>query len=79
MIVKNKTNPIIEEHKKKLHLKGDVYVVDNHIASLASHKAAYPQSKATTIEEAEAEFRKFQIIELARRIEASEEKPEEIS
>ena len=57
MIYKDKTNNHIEEHKKALGLTGDVYVVNNiHIASLASHKAQFPDSTATTIEEAEAEY-----------------------
>ena len=56
MIYKNNSNPKIEAFKKRLKLKGDVYVIEHHIASLESHKKAFPKSTATTIAEAEAEF-----------------------
>lgn len=56
MIVKNFTDMKIERHKIKLGVKGDVYVFNGvHIESLESHKRLYPESTATTIEEAYAE------------------------
>ena len=64
MIIKDGTNDKIAKFKLKLGLVGDVYVVNNHIASLYSHKKAYPQSIATIIEEAEQEFIKYQNEEL---------------
>lgn len=55
MIYRTGSDAKIAAHKHKLGLKGDVYVVNNHIASLASHKVIFPDSMATTIEEAELE------------------------
>lgn len=56
MIIRNFTNMAIEKHKIKLGLKGDVYVYNGiNIESLESHKQLYPDSTATTIEEAYAE------------------------
>lgn len=55
MIYANGTNSDIERHKARLGLVGDVYLVGNEIASLASHKRAFRESTATTIEEAELE------------------------
>ena len=56
MIIRNGTNQKIEQFKQKLGLKGDVYVVNEHlIESLESHKILIPTSVATTIEEAELE------------------------
>lgn len=57
MIYKDGENAKIEELKSKFStpLKGDVYMVENHIESLETHKIFYPESTATTIEEAEAE------------------------
>lgn len=60
MIIKDGTNPKVEEIKETLGLTGDVYIDDaNHIESLYSHIRLmtdynYP-STATTIEEAEIE------------------------
>lgn len=60
MIIKDGTNPKVEEIKETLGLTGDVYIDDaNHIESLYSHIQLmtdynYP-STATTIEEAEIE------------------------
>lgn len=67
MIVKDKTDPIVEEHKKRLGLTGDVYIVEGHfIENLESHKRLDPSSKATTIEEAEQE--RLALIETERLI-----------
>ena len=56
MIYKNNTNADIERHKARLGLTGDVYLINGvHIESLASHKKVFPESTATTIEEAERE------------------------
>ena len=60
MIIRDGTNPKIEEIKETLGISGDVYIDDaNHIESLYSHIRLmtdynYP-STATTIEEAEIE------------------------
>lgn len=56
MIIKNGTNANIEKHKQKLGLTGDVYLVNDHLMeSLASHRRLFPDSTATTIEDAMAE------------------------
>ena len=56
MIIKNGTNANIEKHKQKLGLTGDVYLVNDHfMESLASHRRLFPDSTATTIEDAMAE------------------------
>lgn len=56
MIIKNSTNANIEKHKQKLGLTGDVYLVNDHfMESLESHRRLFPDSTATTIEEAMAE------------------------
>lgn len=56
MIIKDGTNSNIEQHKQKLGVSGDVYLVNGHLMeSLASHRKLFPDSTATTIEEAEAE------------------------
>ena len=56
MVIQNQTNEAIERHKAKLGLTGDVYLVNDHLLeSLESHKRLFPESKATTIFEAEAE------------------------
>ena len=56
MVIRNGTDPKIEQFKQKLGLKGDVYVVNEHlIESLESHRVLVPNSTATTIEEAELE------------------------
>lgn len=65
MIIRDGTNPKIEEIKETLGISGDVYIDDaNHIESLYSHKRLltennYP-STATTIEEAEVERYAFE-------------------
>lgn len=56
MIIRNGTNANIERHKSKLGLSGDVYLVDNHLMeSLESHRRLFPDSTASTIEQAESE------------------------
>ena len=56
MIIKDGTNSNIEQHKQKLGVTGDVYLVNGHLMeSLASHRRLFPDSTATTIEQAEAE------------------------
>lgn len=56
MIIKTGTNSNIEQHKQKLGVTGDVYLVNGHLMeSLASHRRLFPDSTATTIEQAEAE------------------------
>ena len=56
MIIKNGTNSNIEQHKQKLGVTGDVYLVNGHLMeSLASHRRLFPDSTATTIEDAMAE------------------------
>lgn len=56
MIIKNGTNANIEKHKQKLGLTGDVYLVNDHfMESLESHRRLFPDSTATTTEEAMAE------------------------
>lgn len=56
MIIKDGTNANIEKHKQKLGLTGDVYLVNEHfMESLASHRRLFPDSTATTIEDAMAE------------------------
>lgn len=56
MIILNGTNEQIERLKAKAGIMGDVYLVRDHLMeSLNSHKTLFPESTATTIEEAEAE------------------------
>ncbi|MCR5112723.1 MAG: hypothetical protein K6A63_02170 [Acholeplasmatales bacterium] len=45
----------IDAHCDRLGLTHPVYFVNNHIASLESHKIAFPNSTALSIEEAEQE------------------------
>lgn len=65
MIIRDGTNPKIEEIKETLGISGDVYIDDaNHIESLYSHIRLLSennyQSTATTIEEAEIERYAFE-------------------
>ena len=65
MIIRDGTNPKIEEIKETLGISGDVYIDDaNHIESLYSHKRLLTENKypstATTIEEAEVERYAFE-------------------
>lgn len=57
MIIREKSNFKIEKVKQKLGLFGDVYIIDNIIESLDSHKKIVPNSNAKTIEQAEEERR----------------------
>lgn len=81
MIIKDGTNPKVEEIKETLGLTGDVYIDDaNHIESLYSHIRLmtdynYP-STATTIEEAEIERIAFEEEMERRRREQPEPEPE---
>ena len=56
MIVVSGTNSKIEKYKSIHGLKGDVYIIKpgNLIETLESHKVLFPDSTATTLEEAEA-------------------------
>lgn len=81
MIVKDGTNPKVEEIKEEIGISGDVYIDDgNHIESLYSHirlLTSYGVTPtATTIEEAEVERIAFEE-ELARRREEQQEKDEQ--
>jgi hypothetical protein len=81
MIVRDKTNEIIERRKTRLGLSGDVYIFNSHfIESLESHKRLIPNSTAATIEEAydervayEEEQERRRAEEAARAAEAEEE------
>ena len=55
-IIRDKTNKVMQRHKTIHGISGDVYVITpgNIIESLASHKKLFPESTATTIEEAGA-------------------------
>lgn len=55
-IIRDKTNTKMQRHKTIHGLSGDVYLITpgNTIESLASHKQLFPESTATTIEEAAA-------------------------
>lgn len=55
MIVYRGTNKKLDAHMDRLGLTAPVYFVNNHMASLESHKKIFTDSIATTIEEAEAE------------------------
>lgn len=76
MIYKNGTDANIERHKSILGITGDVYVVNNHIASLDSHKKVFLESTATTIEEAESEYVQYEKEEEARRLLETENQEE---
>ena len=56
MIIPNGTDLNIEKHKQKLGLSGDAYLLEGHLLeTLESHKRLFPDSRATTIQEAETE------------------------
>lgn len=61
MIIRSNTDAKTEQHKARLNLTGDVYIIDHFIESLASHKVLIPTSTATTIEEAEQERIAYEI------------------
>lgn len=76
MIIKNGTDQKIEKRKAVFGITGDVYVVGpgNYMESLESHRRLYPESTATTIEEAETERILFmEREEIERRLAAEEE------
>ena len=81
MIIRDGTDPKIEEIKETLGISGDVYIDDaNHIESLYSHirlltEYNYP-STATTIEEAELERLDFEAEMERRRREQPEPEPD---
>lgn len=83
MIIRDGTNPKIEEIKETLGISGDVYIDDaNHIESLYSHirlltENNYP-STATTIEEAEVERYAFEEEMERRRREQPEPEPDPV-
>lgn len=70
MIIANGTNQQIERLKERAGISGDVYLINDHLMeSLESHKRLFPDSTATTIQEAEAERVAYEIAfaeELAR-------------
>lgn len=76
MIVKNGSDPIIEERKRRRGLHGDVYLYSEHfMESLRSHKKLLRSlgytSEATTIEEALVERERVENeLEEMRRAEA---------
>lgn len=77
MIVRDGTNPKVEQFKEELGISGDVYIDDGqHIESLYSHirlLTSYGVTpRATTIEEAEVERARFEEDLAAKR--AAEEK-----
>lgn len=56
MIITNGANEQIERLKARAGIAGDVYLVREHLMeSLVSHKRLFPDSQATTIQEAEQE------------------------
>lgn len=77
MIYRDGMNPRIEKWKQELHLKGDVYVIDNFIESLESHRKLFPNSTANTIEEAQHERILFLKAEEERRVKEAAEKAEQ--
>lgn len=70
MIIANGTNQQIERLKERARISGDVYLINDHLMeSLESHKRLFPDSTATTIQEAELEREAYEIAfaeELAR-------------
>ncbi len=55
-IIRDKTDKTIQRHKTIHRISGDVYLITpgNIMESLESHKKLFPESTATTIEEAGA-------------------------
>ena len=70
MIIAHGTNQQIERLKERAGISGDVYLLNDHLMeSLESHKRLFPDSTATTIQEAETERVAYEIAfaeELAR-------------
>ena len=81
MIVKNGTDAVIEERKRRLNLEGDVYIYEGHfIESLESHRLLIPDSVASIIEEAydeRVEYEARRAAELSAAAAASEDEGSE--
>lgn len=74
MIIKDGTNPKIEQLKGRLGLTGDVYLYNNHfVENLESHKRLIPNSVATNISEAFVERVEYEIEQEKLRAESQEE------
>lgn len=73
MIYKEGSDEGVERLKKRLGMTGDVYMVNNHIANLASHKKLFPESTARNIEAAERERLEYERREEERRQREAEE------
>lgn len=78
MIIRDKTDEIIERRKTRLGLSGDVYIWNGHfIESLDSHKVLIPNSTAQTIEEAYDERVAYEEEQERRRAEEAAREAEE--
>lgn len=78
MIIRDKTDEIIERRKTRLGLSGDVYIWNGHfIESLDSHKVLIPNSTAQTIEEAYDERVAYEEEQERRRAEEAAREVEE--
>lgn len=78
MIIRDKTDEIIERRKTHLGLSGDVYIWNGHfIESLDSHKVLIPDSTAQTIEEAYDERVAYEEEQERRRAEEAAREVEE--
>lgn len=78
MIIRDKTDEIIERRKTRLGLSGDVYIWNGHfIESLDSHKVLIPDSTAQTIEEAYDERVAYEEEQERRRAEEAAREVEE--
>lgn len=78
MIIRDKTDEIIERRKTRLGLSGDVYIWNGHfIESLDSHKVLIPDSTAQTIEEAYDERVAYEEEQERRRAEEAAREAEE--
>ena len=78
MIIRDKTDEVIERRKTRLGISGDVYIWNGHfIESLDSHKVLIPDSTAQTIEEAYDERVAFEEEKERRRAEEAAREAEE--
>lgn len=78
MIIRDKTDEIIERRKTRLGLSGDVYIWNGHfIESLDSHRVLIPDSTAQTIEEAYDERVAYEEEQERRRAEEAAREAEE--
>lgn len=78
MIVRDGTDPVVEQYKQNIGITGDVYIDDQRrIESLQSHIRLLSSygvvSTATTIEEAEIERAQFEEDLAAKRAEQAEQ------